>query len=427
MSSSNDRLLLTRALLSASSGTILSDILIENGIVTAVGVHGSLPAKRVLGCQVDDLAGFLVLPGFVELHAHLDKALTADVVPNPKGDLLGAIDAWIAAEGRGVFTFDSMVERATSALRRLIANGVTSVRSHVNVGASDPTHIHLRAILEAKSQMGSAVDLQIVALMHSPLAGTDGKANRQSLAEALAIGVDLVGGCPSLEPDGRAMIEIAAAAAREAGIGIDLHVDETLDSSMLTLRDLCRHIEEHPIGAPVSASHCVSLSMQPLAVQHDIAATAASAGVDIIALPQTNLFLQGREFPSSMPRGITPVGMLRDFGVRVGAGGDNVQDPFNPVGRSDPLETAALMIMAAHQLPQQALDLVTHSARSIMGLAPAGPSVGSVADLVAIDATSERQAIADAPVARRTYRRGRLTAVTQVRRSLAGHDGDPEW
>lgn len=422
-----ERLLLTRARLPQSAGQELFDILIDDGTVSAVGPHGSLPNESTFGSAVDDLAGFLVMPALVELHAHLDKALTADLVPNPTGDLFGAIDAWIAAEERGVFDFESMVDRATAALWRLISHGVTAVRSHVNVGASDPSHVHLRAIMEAKARVGTAVDLQVVALMHSPLAGSDGLANRRSLAEALELGVDFVGGCPSLEPDGRAMIEIAVAAAREAHVGLDLHVDETLDSSMLTLRDLCRHLEEEPLDAPVAASHCVSLSMQPLSIQHDVARSAARAGVDIIALPQTNLFLQGREFPTAMPRGITPIGTLRDHGVRVGAGGDNVQDPFNPVGRSDPLETASLMIMAAHQLPTDALDLVTSSARSIMGLDPAGPVVGSIADLVAIDARSERQAVADAPLARRTYRRGRLTAVTEVRRTLAGHRSDGEW
>ena len=42
----------------------------------------------------EDLAGKLLLPAPAEPHAHLDKAYTAALVPNPKGDLLGAIEAW---------------------------------------------------------------------------------------------------------------------------------------------------------------------------------------------------------------------------------------------------------------------------------------------------------------------------------------------
>ena len=35
--------------------------------------------------------GYLLLPAFAEPHAHLDKAFLAERVPNPTGDLMGAI------------------------------------------------------------------------------------------------------------------------------------------------------------------------------------------------------------------------------------------------------------------------------------------------------------------------------------------------
>lgn len=426
MNSPIERLVLSRARLAEGDGSSsLVDILVEDGVVRAVTPHQPDSGSDSTRIHTEDLAGALVLTGFVEPHAHLDKALTADVVPNPRGDLMGAIEAWVEAENRGVFDLDSMTERAVAALSRLVANGVTAVRTHVNVGASDPDHLHLRAVQAARRRLAASIDVQIVALMHSPLAGREGEANRQALESALEVGVDLIGGCPHLEVDGPGMIAVVCETARRAGVGLDLHVDETLDPSMVTLRDYCRLVEETGFTGLRAASHCVSLAMQPPRVQEEIATLIARAGVDIVALPQTNLFLQGRDHPTAMPRGIAPVETLRRQGVRVAAGGDNVQDPFNPVGRSDPLETAALMIMAAHQSPLNALGMVSNEARAILGLVPAGPLVGAVADLVAIDAHSSRQAIADAPAMRRTYRRGRLTAVTEVKRTIVGHESAP--
>jgi len=87
-----------------------------------------------------------------------------------------------------------------------------------------------------------------------------------------------------------------------------------------------------------------------------------------------------------------------------------VQDPFNLVGRSDPLETAALMVMAGHRLPEQAYDMVSNNVRRAIGLAPVTMSVGDPADLVAIDAGSVRSAIANAPMSRRIFRGGKLVA-----------------
>ena len=242
------------------------------------------------------------------------------------------------------------------------------------------------------------------------MTGSDGARNRAALLKAVEVGVDLVGGCPHLDPDPRGLIDDAIKVATEAGIGIDLHVDETLDPNMLTLPLFARAIQETGFPHPVTASHCVSLSVQPVAQQVAIAKEVAAAGIAIIPLPQTNLFLQGWDRPSSMPRGIAPIDVLRDHGVRVAAGADNVQDPFNPMGRSDGLETAALLVMAAHQLPPNAMDLVSNAGREVLGLGRVDMRVGDPADFFAITAPSVRGAIADAPRDRMVFRHGRLGA-----------------
>ena len=144
----------------------------------------------------------------------------------------------------------------------------------------------------------------------------------------------------------------------------------------------------------------------------------AEAGIAVFPLPQTNLFLQGRDDPTATPRGLTAVAALQEAGALVAAGADNVQDPFNLVGRSDPLETAALMVMAGHQLPDDAYTMVSNNVRRAIGLAPVTVSPGDPADLVAIDAPSIRGAIADAPMSRRVFRQGRLVASADHRAAV---------
>src|SRR5215216_2321158 len=66
------------------------DMRLQGGSIGEVGAPGTLlPAYEHL-----DLTGYLLLPAPAEPHAHLDKALTAARVPNPTGDLVGAIEAW---------------------------------------------------------------------------------------------------------------------------------------------------------------------------------------------------------------------------------------------------------------------------------------------------------------------------------------------
>lgn len=356
-----------------------------------------------------DLGGWLVLPALAEPHAHLDNALIAEIAPNLRGDLQGAFEAGDAAAAAGKITHEGMVSRAIAAIELLLVHGVTAIRSHVAVGRDFGVG-RLVALQEAKSHFAGLIDIQLVALAFSPMTGAEGAGNRAALAASVEAGSDLIGGCPHLDPDGPGLIDIAIRVATEAGLGIDLHVDETLDPGVLTLRDLARQVQDSGFEHPVAASHCVSLGMQTPKVQAEVAKEVAEAGVSVFCLPHTNLFLQGRDHPTATPRGLTAIRALQDAGVLVASGADNVQDPFNPVGRSDPLETAALLVMAGHQTPDDAYRMVSNDAREGIGMPRLTIESGAPADLLVIDAASPREAMADAPMSRRVYRRGVLVA-----------------
>lgn len=386
-----------------------ADVHVAGGVIVSMAAVGSpVPA----GADRDDLDGWLLLPAPAEPHAHLDKALTAEVIPNPRGDLGGAVEAWAAAAADGRLSEENLVERASAALELLVVHGVTAVRSHVNTTLEAGVD-GVRALREVRRRFEGLVDLQLVALTGKPITGPDGAAGRAVLDAALEEGVDAVGGCPHLDSDPLAAMEVAFAAARDAGLPLDLHTDETLDPEMLNLRDMARAVQSTGFAHPVAASHCVSLGMAPPETQAAVAAEAAAAGISVITLPQTNLYLQGRDHPVATPRGLTAIDALESAGALVAAGADNVQDPFNLVGRSDPLETAALLVMAAHRSPEAAYDMVSNGARRAMGLAPVSFEPGDPADFMAVDAPSVRAAIADAPMSRRVYRRGRPVASSQ--------------
>lgn len=345
-----------------------------------------------LPAEADDLRepGYLLLPTFAEPHAHLDKAFLAERVVNVTGDLMGAILAMRAA--RPSITVADTAERAQRAALLMLANGTTAIRTHADVN-EDNGLCSIEALLDVRERLRGRVHIQIVALAGFPCLGPEGATNRALLAEAIAMGVDVVGGCPHLEVDPHAANELFLTMAAEAGLPVDLHTDETLDPRLIALDDLARRVPASGFPHAVAASHCVSLGMQPEARQREIADAVAAAGIDVIALPHTNLFLQGRDHPAPMPRALTAVRALRAAGVNVAAGADNLQDPFNPVGRGDPLETASLMVMTAHLLPQEALDTVSVNARRAMGLPESQ-------EAVAVRAATVREAIAFGPPGR---------------------------
>lgn len=375
-----------------------TDVLIVDGVVAEVGDVDGVAADDVV-----DLEGHLLLPAAVEPHAHLDKAFLAEREPNETGDLAGAIDAMIRLSGR--LGQDDIVERAERAARLMAANGYVAVRTHADATIHNGI-TNVAAMAEVRDRVSEVIDVEIVALAGSPVTGRAGAEHRALLREALAAGADLVGGCPHLEPDREieAATDVLLEIAAEASVGADLHTDETLDPSVMGLEYLARQVLAG-FGHGVTASHCVSLGQRDRAEQERIADLVAEAGIGVVTLPQTNLWLGGRD-RQPVPRGLTAVEALRRAGVTVSAGADNLQDPFNPMGRACPFETASLMVLAAHDRPQIAWDAVSGAARRVLGLPAVTIRPGSPADLLAVPAASLRQAIAEGPSGRRVFRAG---------------------
>jgi len=357
--------------------------------------------------EVIDLGGRLLLPAFAEPHAHLDKAFLSERILNPTGDLMGAIMAMRAS--RHLVTLEDTIERAERAVRLLVGNGTTTIRSHADTTLENRL-MSVEALVEVRRRTADICDLQIVSLVSWPVVGQPGADSRALLREALAAGADVVGGAPHLDSDWAEANDILLGIAAEFGRDVDLHTDETLDPGACGLADLAERVIATGFPNRVTASHCVSLSMQPEERQHEVAAKVAEAGISVVALPQTNLFLQGRDQQHAMPRALTAVKSLRAAGVNVCAGADNLQDPFNPMGRGDPLETAALMVMAAHLLPDQALHTVTGASRAAISGVADTICPGQRADLVVIEATSVREAMAFQPSGRIVFHAGRRVA-----------------
>jgi cytosine deaminase len=379
------------------------------------------PAPRSVHPSLAELSDHVLLPALVEPHAHLDKALTADGVVNPTGDLAGAIEAWL--RHRESEPGEAIVVRARAAALRYVAHGTTAIRTHADVGAG----IGLRAVeavLAVRRDLAELVDIQVVVGVGLPIEGPAGAENRALARAALDAGADLVGGAPWLSDDPARALDALLDLASANGRGLDLHLDETLDPRVRTL-DL---LAERAAGFthPITASHVVSLGAQPPAVRAATIERVARAGIAVVANPITNLYLQGRGAAAPVPRGLTALRELLDAGVLLAGGGDNVRDPFNPVGRADPLETASLLVTAGHLTLDEALAAVTTSARRL--LERSGMPTGDPAepDLVAIRASSVGDAIAGAAPARVAFRRGRVVARTQVETRFAALDGAGE-
>ncbi len=393
----------------------LFDLRINDETIVAIEPTKSVRLFDQPGEEIINALGALLTSSLAEPHAHLDKAFLSERIANPTGDLMGAINA--IESHRNQITVADTIERAERAVRLMVRNGVTAIRTHADVTEWNSLD-SVEALLEVRSRTSDIVDLQICALLGWPLSGQDGKANLARGKAAIKLGVDLLGGCPHLDVDAVGANIALLDLASELGCGLDLHTDEHTDVNRISLEDLAERVIATGFSNSVTASHCVSLGMQNLETQKRISEKVATANIGVIALPHTNLFLQARDNHTAPPRGLTAISALRAAGVRVAAGADNLQDPFNPIGRGDPLESAALLILAAHQLPEDAFAAVSSTAKSVMGLSFSEIKVGGIGDLMLTPVNSIREAIATAAPRSMVMRRGKVTFsyLSQLRR-----------
>ncbi len=340
------------------------DVRLHGGSIAEVGTPGTLPAAD----EHLDLSGYLLLPAPAEPHAHLDTALTADRVDNPTGDLPGAIQAWL--DYQGSVTRDDFVRRATEAAKLGLANGTTAIRSHVGIYQAVGTKA-VEALLEVREALRGWVDIQLVAL-NVRLSGPDCADMRALLRAAMEMGVDVVGGCPHLDPDPVAYHNLTLSLAAEFGRPIDLHTDETLDPAVLHLPHLADLVAETGFPHGATASHCVSLGVQPSEVAAQVAERVAAAGVAVVCNPQTNLGLQARA--------------------------------------------------AGHLTPEEAYAAVSLGARAAMGLPEVRVEAGFPAELLAVRAASLGEAIAGG-TCRVVIHQGRVVSRTTVTREFPGANG----
>jgi cytosine deaminase len=87
------------------------------------------PAAQTLDAQ-----GNLLIPGLVDGHIHLDKALILDRYPALDGTFNEALRETLNLKQS--FTVDDIQNRAKQVIERAIAFGTTAMRTHVEV---DPT------------------------------------------------------------------------------------------------------------------------------------------------------------------------------------------------------------------------------------------------------------------------------------------------
>jgi len=323
----------------------------------------------------------MVLPRLVEPHCHLDKCHTIHRLGQVGGDLRHAIARQY--DDKTQWTEDDLRARAEKGLAEARANGCHIVRSHVDWGTAPdaPLSWHVLNALAEETQ-----GLQLAALIGANQWADPAFAAKAAATVARSNGVL---GAFVLDHDqtDAGLRHIFDAAIRH-GLMLDFHVDEGLGAfnGLEAIADMALATR---FEGPILCGHAVSLMDRNPDDFARIADKCARTGITVCTLPVTNLYLQGRVDGTPDRRGITRLRELRQAGVPVVVGSDNVADAFCPLGAHDPRAALALACVTAHLDPPLGdwLTTITTDAATALGQTPVTVDGAALDDLLTCDVT----------------------------------------
>jgi cytosine/creatinine deaminase len=316
----------------------------------------------------------MLLPSFVDLHVHIDKTFVVDEVGAAEGDLFAAIERM--AKHRDGWSDGQIESRMERALNEAYAHGCRALRTHLDWMSKDAPK-SLAVFEKLRDKWRDKLTLQCVSL--TPLDFFDDAFNGEDLALEVATAnltcdqrngeAALLGAFVYRNERIYDKLQRVFDLAIKNQLNLDFHVDEGLDADARGLKAIAELTIKNNYQGRVTCGHACSLAMQS---DDDALATlklCAQAGIHLVALPSTNLYLQGAWNRTPVERGLTRLREAREAGVNCSIATDNVADGFYPYGGYNPLASYALGVQMGHLTqPLDWLSSITTAPTKAMNL-----------------------------------------------------------
>ena len=378
------------------------DIGVEQGRIIAI--------ERGISSEADvyDAKGYLVCPGLIETHIHLDKSRIIDrCAPQERSQLSPVKGVTPLKKSMSV---EDVRTRAERTLEECIKHGTTRMRTQVEV---DPG-IGMRGFEGVQSLIVDyrwAIDIEICVFPQEGLISYPG--TEELLIEGLKRGARVIGGAPRYDTEEAGQIHRIFELACEFDVDIDMHLDVGPTPDAMNIHLVRELTDKYQRGGRVVVGHMAKLSLMPPDEVAALARSLADTGVAVTVLPTTDLFLMGRNRDHSVVRGVADANLLVKHGVNCSLSSNNILNPATPYGdcsliRMANLHANVLQVGQPDRLSELFSMISDRSAR-LINAKDYGVKVGSQAEVTVIDAKSPAEAVAtNAPVLA-VFKRGRQT------------------
>ncbi|EJC97920.1 Metallo-dependent hydrolase [Fomitiporia mediterranea MF3/22] len=359
-------------------------------------------------------------------HIHLDKCYIIDKgAPLITGDFSEALQVTSDVKATFKNQADDLYARGDKLIRSSVGAGVTHMRAHVEIDRT-VKDICLSTGVKLKEAWNGICDVQLCLFVQDPIFDKpeDDVPGSNALIcngvlEHYSKSIDAIGSAPYVEQtraQQQANIEFILDLATQYHLHVDFHIDYDLspvpaetnsDKTPLVYFLISKlheiHWTERMPDRVITLGHATRLSLFTPDQLFDLRTRIGSLPIHFVGLPQSDLYMMGRDSGERGTLNICKLG--REYDLAVAMSVNNVGNAFTPQGTPDPLSLCPLG-EAVSVGSRQAIGL--NNGRDTGSLIPI---IGSPADFVLLHGNHSLQSAALEPCYdRTTIRNGRIVA-----------------
>lgn len=340
---------------------------------------------------VIDAKGNLVTESFVDAHLHLCKVYTLEMMGDEAmkeyhgadmGKAMRAIE--LASRAKEKYDESWIIKNVRKAMTLSAKYGCTHTRAFADVDSKAKLE-GVKALIRAREEFRGIVDIQVVAFAQDGIVREPGAADL--IRQAMDLGADVVGGIPWIEftdEDIREHVRVIFDIAEQYDKPVSMLVDDAGDPGLRSLELMALETINRGWHGRSLAHHARAMALYPDPYFQKVAALLKKAQMGVVSDPHTGpLHARVRE--------------LREAGVLVCLGMDDISDAYYPYGRCNMLEVAFLashlLWMTTHDDMEALYDMVTTEAAKAIGLENFNIGVGAPANLVVLDEPNVLEAL----------------------------------
>ncbi|BBG25169.1 5'-deoxyadenosine deaminase [Sulfuracidifex tepidarius] len=397
---------------------ILNNLKTIEGKVISIEVEGS--TQHLTNEKGDDMEGRLVLPAFVDSHAHMDSNFLLDVCKEVESEkFTEALRALI--ECKENLSESQIYDLAKKSIKAYAEHGSLFVRSHVMIDGVKWKE-RARSLLKLKEEYKGVMNLQLIGFIQSYDYFDEEMVDRA--AKVIEMGFDGIGGQPHLQPsvdDGKRMIKSLFDIGTEKGVHLDFHADyadepDSKFSEVIVSESLRRNYKK------VALSHLTALHSYYDDYARRLMRWMAEAGVSVVVSPITVLEESGAHENYPKRRGIARVRDMLSFNVNVVLGHDDIQNHLNPLGVGNLMHSAFTLAIGEYmyfpKYVKSIFQMMTYNGAILQGISNYGIGEGKRASFVVLDSGDPMEALREISPVKMVVSEGKVVYENENARRL---------